>query len=58
VQTQLQFVEGKCAANRESHFSNVTFDHLAKMDVPDLGDMVRAKWIVDWDTRPRTRRHC
>ena len=29
------------------------------MDVPDLGDMVTAKWIVDWDiTRPHTRRHC
>jgi protein-tyrosine-phosphatase len=29
-----------------SHFSNVTFDYDAKMDVPDLGDMVTANWIV------------
>ncbi len=32
-----------------SEFSDVTFDYVAKMDVPDLGDMVTAKWIVDWD---------
>ena len=32
-----------------SQFSDVTFDYIAKMDVPDLGDMVTAKWIVDWD---------
>jgi arsenate reductase (thioredoxin) len=32
-----------------SDFSNVKFDYVAKMDVPDLGDMVTAKWIVDWD---------
>ena len=32
-----------------SDFSNLTFDYVAKMDVPDLGDMVTAKWICDWD---------
>ena len=32
-----------------SAFSDITFDYVAKMDVPDLGDMVTAKWIVDWD---------
>jgi arsenate reductase (thioredoxin) len=32
-----------------SDFSDTTFDYVAKMDVPDLGDMVTAKWIVDWD---------
>jgi protein-tyrosine-phosphatase len=32
-----------------SAFSHMTFDYIAKMDVPDLGDMVTAKWIVDWD---------
>ena len=32
-----------------SHFSKITFDYVAKMDVPDLGDMVTAKWIADWD---------
>jgi len=32
-----------------SDFSDIKFDYVAKMDVPDLGDMVTAKWIVDWD---------
>jgi arsenate reductase (thioredoxin) len=32
-----------------SEFSDIIFDYVAKMDVPDLGDMVTAKWIVDWD---------
>ena len=32
-----------------SAFSGVKFDYVAKMDVPDLGDMVTAKWIADWD---------
>jgi protein-tyrosine-phosphatase len=32
-----------------SHFSDSKFDYTAKMDVPDLGDMVTAKWIADWD---------
>ena len=32
-----------------SAFSNIKFDYVAKMDVPDLGDMVIAKWIADWD---------
>jgi protein-tyrosine-phosphatase len=32
-----------------SAFSDIKFDYVAKMDVPDLGDSVMAKWIVDWD---------
>jgi len=32
-----------------SNFSDIKFDYVAKMDVPNLGDMVTAKWIVDWD---------
>ena len=32
-----------------SAFSDIKFDYVAKMDVPDLGDMVTAKWIADWD---------
>jgi len=32
-----------------SVFSEIKFDYVAKMDVPDLGDMVTAKWIADWD---------
>lgn len=32
-----------------SDFSDIKFDYVAKMDVPDLGDMISAKWIVDWD---------
>lgn len=32
-----------------SCFHDITFDYVAKMDVPDLGDMVQAKWIADWD---------
>jgi protein-tyrosine-phosphatase len=32
-----------------SDFSDLTFDYVAKMDVPDLGNMVTAKWICDWD---------
>ena len=32
-----------------SNFSDIKFDYVAKMDVPNPGDMVTAKWIVDWD---------
>ena len=32
-----------------SDFSDIKFDYIAKRDVPDLGDMVAAKWIADWD---------
>ena len=32
-----------------SAFSDIKFAYVAKMDVPDLGDMVTAKWIMDWD---------
>ena len=32
-----------------SDFSKLKFDYVAKMDVPDLGDMVTAKWIADWN---------
>lgn len=34
---------------RISDFSDIKFDYVAKMNVPDLGDMVTAKWIADWD---------
>ena len=30
-------------------FRYLKFAYVAKMDVPDLGDMVTAKWIMDWD---------
>ena len=32
-----------------SVFSKMTFDFVAKMDVADLGDAVKAKWIETWD---------
>ena len=32
-----------------SAFSDIKFDYVAKMDVRDVGDMVSAKWIVDWN---------
>jgi arsenate reductase len=32
-----------------SHFADIKFDYVAKMDVPHLSDMVTAKWIVDWN---------
>lgn len=34
---------------RLSVFKNETFDFVAKMDVADLGDAVKAKWIETWD---------
>lgn len=32
-----------------SDFSDIKFDYVAKMDVPDLDDMVTAKWIAQWN---------
>jgi protein-tyrosine-phosphatase len=32
-----------------SAFSHIKFDYVGKMDVADLGDIVTAKWIEDWD---------
>jgi arsenate reductase (thioredoxin) len=32
-----------------SRFHHIEFDFVAKMDVPDLGDMIDAKWIENWD---------
>ena len=32
-----------------SAFNKHTFDFVAKMDVADLGDAVKAKWIETWD---------
>ena len=34
---------------RISDFLDIRFDCVAKMNVPDLGDMVTAKWIADLD---------
>ena len=31
-----------------SQFSDIKFDYVAKMDVPDLGDMVRANGIAEY----------
>jgi hypothetical protein len=53
-------VDGTCAARKSSvnqkhqpthvsNFSAIKFDYVAKMDVPNLGDMVTARWIVDWN---------
>jgi arsenate reductase len=35
--------------NHISDFHDSKFDFVAKMDVPDLGEMIEAKWIEDWD---------
>jgi arsenate reductase (thioredoxin) len=32
-----------------SRFHHLQFDFVAKMDVPDLGDMIDAKWVENWD---------
>ena len=32
-----------------SVYKKMTFDFVAKMDVADLGDAVKAKWIETWD---------
>lgn len=32
-----------------SDFKKITFDFVAKMDVADLGDAVKAKWIEHWN---------
>jgi protein-tyrosine-phosphatase len=32
-----------------SAFQGTTFDLVVKMDVPDVGDFVTAKWIENWD---------
>lgn len=32
-----------------SDLQNITFDFVAKMDVPDIGDLVAAKWMENWD---------
>jgi arsenate reductase len=32
-----------------SAFKKITFDFVAKMDVADLGDAVKAKWIETWN---------
>jgi arsenate reductase len=40
------------SANECKHvsvFKKITFDFVAKMDVADLGDAVKAKWIETWD---------
>lgn len=32
-----------------SAFQHIKFDFVAKMDTPDLGDLVQAKWMENWD---------
>jgi protein-tyrosine-phosphatase len=32
-----------------SEFKSIKFDMVVKMDVPDLGDAVNAKWMENWD---------
>lgn len=32
-----------------SDFKRTTFDLVAKMDVPDVGNFVSAKWVENWD---------
>ena len=32
-----------------SDFQHMEFDLVAKMDVPDISNFVRAKWIENWD---------
>jgi arsenate reductase (thioredoxin) len=38
--------------HRPKHVSDlqkITFDFVAKMDVPDVSDLVSAKWMENWD---------
>ena len=38
--------------HRPQHVSalqHLTFDFVAKMDTPDLGDLVQARWMENWD---------
>lgn len=32
-----------------SAFQDIKFDFVAKMDTPDLGDLVHARWMENWD---------
>jgi protein-tyrosine-phosphatase len=32
-----------------SEFREETFDFVAKMDTPDLSDLVKSKWMENWD---------
>jgi protein-tyrosine-phosphatase len=32
-----------------SDLQKITFDFVAKMDVPDVSDLVSAKWMENWD---------
>jgi arsenate reductase (thioredoxin) len=32
-----------------SDFQKIDFDFVAKMDVPDVSDLVSAKWMENWD---------
>lgn len=32
-----------------SDLQHLTFDFVAKMDTPDIGDLVHAKWMENWD---------
>jgi arsenate reductase (thioredoxin) len=40
------------SGHRPRHVSalqKTTFDFVAKMDTPDIGDLVAAKWMENWD---------
>jgi arsenate reductase (thioredoxin) len=40
------------SGHRPKHVSDlqkITFDFVAKMDVPDVSDVVSAKWMENWD---------
>ena len=32
-----------------SAFQHLEFDFVAKMDTPDIGDLVQARWMENWD---------
>jgi protein-tyrosine-phosphatase len=32
-----------------SDFQHLVFDFVAKMDTPDIGDLVQARWMENWD---------
>jgi protein-tyrosine-phosphatase len=32
-----------------SAFQHLVFDFVAKMDTPDIGDLVQARWMENWD---------
>jgi arsenate reductase len=41
-------LSGNCCKH-VSQFKKIKFDFVAKMDAPDLGNQVKARWIETWD---------